>query len=70
MEESENLDWTEEQIKRKEELDVKIKDINLSKNINKSIDNFKRIKENHKDKLTLEEMMYIDVALEELQELK
>lgn len=70
LEESENLDWTEEQIKRKEELDVKIKDINLSKNINKSIDNFKRIKENHKDKLTLEEMMYIDVALEELQELK
>ena len=63
-------DWTEEQTKRKEDLEEKIKDINLTKNINKSIDNFNSIKQKHKDKLTKEEMMYIDVALEELEELK
>jgi len=63
-------DWTEEQTKRKEDLEEKIKDINLTKNINKSIDNFNSIKLKHKDKLTQEEMMYIDVALEELEELK
>ena len=46
------------------------KEINLNKSINKSIDNFNNIKEKHKEKLTQEEMMYIDVALEELADLK
>jgi len=63
-------DWTEEQTKRKEEIEEKIKEINLNKSINKSIDNFNNIKEKHKEKLTQEEMMYIDVALEELTDLK
>ena len=63
-------DWTEEQTKRKEEIEEKIKEINLNKSINKSIDNFNNIKEKHKEKLTQEEMMYIDVALEELADLK
>ena len=62
-------DWTDEQTKRKEEVEEKIKDINLNKNINKSINNFKSIKEKHIDKLTQDEMMYIDYAIEELENL-
>ena len=62
-------DWTDEQTKRKEEVEEKIKDINLNKNINKSINNFKSIKEKHIDKLTQEEMMYIDYAIDELETL-
>jgi len=67
--EEEVIDWTDEQRKRKKDVEDKIQDINLTKNINKSINNFKSIKEKHKDELTKEEMMQIDNALTELQTL-
>jgi hypothetical protein len=67
--EEEVIDWTDEQRKRKKDVEDKIQDINLTKNINKSINNFKSIKEKHKDELTKEEMMQIDKALTELETL-
>lgn len=62
-------DWTDEQVKRREEVEEKIKDINLKNNINKSISNFKNIKQKHQDKLSEKEMMHIDSALNELETL-
>jgi|TARA_R110000823_G_scaffold309032_3_gene433008 hypothetical protein len=65
----EEISWTDEQLKRKKELEEKIEEINLNVKIKSSIDNFKNIKNKHEGKLTREEMSNIDKALAELQKL-
>ena len=66
----EDREWTEEQMRQKEELDAKIADANLTVSINKSIKNFRDIKTKYGDKLTKQEVMYIDNALDELEKIK
>ena len=62
-------EWTQEQIERKKDRQDQINEIRLTNKIKSSINNFKSIKAKHEGKLSKGEMLNIDKALAELENL-